>query len=39
MRDGLYLSGKWADVFADGLSGAVVSDFGNLNYLGRVGCL
>ena len=25
LRDGLYLSGKWAAIFAEGLSGAVAS--------------
>ena len=33
MRDGLYLSGKGAGVFADGLKQAVDSGLGNVHYL------
>ena len=32
-RDGLHLSGKGAAVFAEGLSGAVVSGLGKVSYL------
>ena len=32
-RDGLYLSGKGAAVFAEGLSGAVASGLGKVSYL------
>ena len=33
VRVGLYLSGTWAAVFAEGLSGAVTSGLGKLRYL------
>ena len=33
MRDGLYLSGKGAAVFAEGLSGAIASGLGKVRYL------
>ena len=32
-RDGLHLSGKWAGVFAEGLSGAVTSGLGKVQNL------
>ena len=35
VRDGLYLSGKGAAVFAEGLSGAVTSGLGKVRYLTR----
>ena len=33
VRDGLHLSGKWAAVFVEGLSGAVASGMGKVRYL------
>ena len=33
IRDGLHLSGKGAEVFAEGLSGAVASGLGKVRYL------
>ena len=33
MRDGLHLSGKGADIFANGLKQAVGSGLGNVSYL------
>ena len=32
-RDGLHLSGRGAEVFAEGLSGAVASGLGKVRYL------
>ncbi len=37
LRDGLHLSGKGAAVFAGGLSGAVASGFGKVEYLNKFG--
>ena len=33
MKDGLHLSGKWAAVFADGLSAAVDSGMGSISHI------
>ena len=33
LRDGVHLSGKGAAVFAEGLTGTVVSSFGKVRYL------
>ena len=33
VRDGLHLSGKAAEVFAEGLSGAVTSGLGKVRYI------